>query len=71
MKKMMFVGFVMATALVACGGKNKKADTTMENKAGSGSAAPAGGATYGGAAAGSAAMPANPCAGKNPCGGGM
>jgi hypothetical protein len=70
MKKTMFVGFVMAMALAACGGKNKKADTTMESKgSAAGSAAPAGGATYG-AAAGSAAMPAgNPCAGKNPCGG--
>ena len=71
MQKTFIVALLISSALVACGGKNKKSTTPdRDNKGGTseiGSGA-TGGITYGGAAAGSAApMPAggaNPCAGR-------
>ncbi len=66
--KSMAVAFVIAAALVACGGKSKKA-TTPSNTNGSGTStgSATGGTTYGGAAApsggtASAGGTADPCA---------
>ncbi len=62
MKKMIAVGFLLASMTVACGSKGKPAAAPTAPVAN-----PCGGATYGMDGAANPCAPANPCGAANPC----